>query len=67
MRMKKEILKKIWGSYPKAATALDITKGALHQWNQDLNSHQIDRVFGAAIRTSAYDPKHFPEKWINEK
>lgn len=61
--MRKETLKQIWGSYPNAEKALDITKGALHQWSQELNSHQVDRVFGAEIRTKSYRPEHFPERW----
>ncbi len=58
--MKKEQLKALWGSYPKAAKALVITKGALHQWGDELTIHQIDRVRGAALRTGVYRPDLFP-------
>jgi hypothetical protein len=59
--MKKEQLKNIWGSYPNAAKALEITKGALHQWGEVLTIHQIDRVRGAAVRLGVYRPDLFPQ------
>ena len=60
--MKKEVLKVLWGSLPKAAKALGITKGAIYQWEEHLPLDKIDRVRGAAMRTGVYKPSLFPEQ-----
>ena len=61
--MDKKILKEMWGSYPEAAKALQITKGALHQWKEVLDNHKIDRVYGASVRTGVFDVRFFPKEW----
>jgi len=65
--MKKENLKKLWGSYSKAAKALGRTKGAINQWNDVLTQKQIDEVFGAAHRTGVYKASLFPRSYWNRK
>jgi hypothetical protein len=59
--MKKEQLKTIFGNYVKAAKALGVTKGAITNWDTILDSHQVDRIRGAAVRLGVYNPDLFPQ------
>lgn len=57
--MKKNILKKIFGSFTKAADALGVTKGAITFWPEELSQHHIDRIRGACVRLGIYNPEIF--------
>jgi len=57
--MKKNILKKIFGSFTKAADALGVTKGSISSWPEELSQHHIDRVRGACFRLGIYNQDIF--------
>lgn len=57
--MNKNILKKIFGSFTKAADALGVTKGAITFWPEELSQHHIDRIRGACVRLGIYNPEIF--------
>lgn len=57
--MNKNILKKIFGSFTKAADALGVTKGAITFWPEELSQHHIDRIRGACVRLGIYNPDIF--------
>jgi len=64
--MNKNILKKIFGSFTKAADALGVTKGSISSWPEELKHHHIDRVRGAAVRLGVYRPDLFPDFEAND-
>ena len=57
--MNKNILKKIFGSFTKAADALGVTKGSISSWPEELSQHHIDRIRGACVRLGIYNPEIF--------
>lgn len=57
--MNKNILKKIFGSFTKAADALGVTKGSISSWPEELSQHHIDRIRGACVRLGIYNPDIF--------
>ena len=57
--MNKNILKKIFGSFTKAADALGVTKGSISSWPEELSQHHIDRIRGACVRLGIYNPDTF--------
>ncbi len=57
--MNKNILKKIFGSFTKAAEALGVTKGSISSWPEELSQHHIDRIRGACVRLGIYNPEIF--------
>lgn len=57
--MNKNILKKIFGSFTKAADALGVTKGSISSWPEELSQHHIDRIRGACVRLGIYSPEIF--------
>lgn len=47
------------GVHANLARALDMTRGGISQWPDELTDAQADRVIGAAIRLG----KHIPERF----
>lgn len=47
------------GHLSDLARALDITRGGVSQWPEELTEAQIDRVIGAAIRLGRALPPRF--------
>lgn len=46
------------GVHAELARALDMTRGGISQWPDDLTEAQTDRVIGAAIRLGKSIPSH---------
>lgn len=49
------------GVHAELARALDMTRGGISQWPDELTEAQMDRVIGAAIRLGKTVPQRFRE------
>lgn len=49
------------GVHAELARALDMTRGGISQWPDELTEAQTDRVIGAAIRLGKTIPERFRE------
>lgn len=47
------------GKHADLARALDMTRGGISQWPDELTIEQTDRVLGAAMRLGKPIPRHF--------
>lgn len=55
--MKKEIVISLFGSGAALGRALKMTRGAIHNWPDELPQRCADRVIGAALRLGKITPE----------
>lgn len=59
--MKKETAISIFGSGAALGRALELTRGAIHNWPEVLDIRKTDLVIGAAIRLEKITPEQAKE------
>lgn len=65
--MKKKIAISLFKSGAALGRALHVTRGAIHNWPDDLDVRRSDQVIGAAIRLNLITPEQAKELITNER
>lgn len=65
--MKKKIAISLFKSGAALGRALKVTRGAIHNWPDDLDVRRSDQVIGAAIRLNLITPEQAKELITNER
>ena len=65
--MKKETAISIFGSGAALGRALELTRGAIHNWPEVLDIRKTDLVIGAAIRLEKITPEQVQELVNDER
>lgn len=59
--IRKQDIKRVFGSAARCYKAMNITKGAYYQWNDPLSRRNADRVIATAMRLGIEVPKTWLE------
>lgn len=65
--MKKRTAISLFKSGAALGRALKVTRGAIHNWPEDLDVRRSDQVIGAAIRLNVITPEQAKELITNER
>ena len=65
--MKKTTAISLFKSGAALGRALKVTRGAIHNWPDDLDVRRSDQVIGAAIRLNLITPEQVKELITNER